>query len=147
MHTWFECNVSFERTGEDGFVKTVTEPYLVDALSFTEAEARIAKEVQPFASGDFMVAKIKRARIHELFHADGDKWYRFKVNYIMLDEDKGVEKKSAQTMMVQANDLPSAITTLIDCMKNSLGDYEIVSATETMILDVYEYEPQDDSDV
>ncbi len=145
MHNWFECKVSFDRTGEDGLQKKVTEPYLVDALTFTEAETRISKEVQPFVTGEFMISNIRRAKIAELFfNEEGDKWYRCKVNYIMLDENKGVEKKSSQTMMVQASDLPNAVMVLIDRMKNSLGDYEIVAVTETAILDVYTYEPQND---
>ena len=114
-------------------------------MTFTEAETRISKEVQPFATGEFLVSNIRRAKIAELFfNENGDKWYRFKVNYIMLDEDKGVEKKSSQTMMVQATDLPNAVMVLIERMKNSLGDYEIVNVTETAILDVYTYEPQND---
>ena len=140
MHTWFECKVSFERMGEDGLTTKVTEPYLVDALSFTEAETRISKEVQPFVTGEFMVSNIRRAKIAELFFNDqGDKWYRCKINYIMLDEEKGVEKKTSQTIMVQATDLPNSISVLIERMKDSLGNYEIMAVTETAILDVFTY--------
>ena len=51
MHSWFTCKVSFEKVMENGMQKKVTEPYLVDALSFTEAEARIIEEVRPFITG------------------------------------------------------------------------------------------------
>ena len=143
MHTWFECKVTFERVAEEGLMKKVTEPYVVDAVSFTEAETRILKEVEAYASGELMVSNIRRAKIAELFFNEGgDKWYRCKVNYIMLDEEKGIEKKSAQTMMVQANDLPNAIQILTERMEGSLGDYEISAITETAILDVFSYEPQ-----
>ena len=99
MHNWFECKVRYEKTGEDGLPKKVNEPYLVDALSFTEAEARIIEEIKPFVSGEFTVSNIKRSRIAELFdNPSGDKWYRAKVNFISLDEEKGVEKKTAVTM-------------------------------------------------
>lgn len=69
MHTWFECKIRYEKTMENGMNKKVTEPYLVDALSFTEAEARIIEEMTPFISGEFTVSDIKRANYSELFHA------------------------------------------------------------------------------
>lgn len=40
MAKWFETKVRFDKTMENGTVKKVTEHYLVDALSFTEAEAQ-----------------------------------------------------------------------------------------------------------
>ena len=43
MHNWFECKVTYEKMMENGLQK-VSEPYLVDALSFTEAEARKEQE-------------------------------------------------------------------------------------------------------
>lgn len=141
MHTWFECKVSFDKTGEDGLIKRVTEPYLVDALSFTEAEQRISEEMRPFISGDFLVANIKRAKIAELFYNDnGDRWYRCKVNLVTLDESKGVEKRIAQNMMVQASTLKEAVDVLIDRMKTSLVDYEIATVAETALMDVYTYQ-------
>ena len=67
MHNWFECKVSYEKIMEDGKQKKVTEPYLVDALSFTEAEARIIEELTPFISGEFVIKDIKRAKLSEIF--------------------------------------------------------------------------------
>ena len=140
MHTWFECKVRYDRTGGDGLPKKVTEPYLVYALSFTEAEARITEEVKPFVSGEFMVAAIKRAKISELFdNAEGDKWYRCKVNFISLDEVKAVEKKTAVTMMVQASDIEKARLYLTEKMSETLSDYVIDTISETKIVDVYPY--------
>ncbi len=140
---WFECKVSFEKVQEDGLMKKVTEPYLVDALSFTEAETRISKEVQPYASGEFTVSNIKRCKIAELFFDDnGDKWYRCKVHLITIDENKGIEKRIPQTYMVQANDLRNAVDNLFKAMEGTLGDYELAAVTETAILDVYPYQPE-----
>jgi len=138
MHNWFECKVRYDKTGEDGLPKKVTEPYLVDALSFTEAEARIIKEIEPFVSGEFVVSNIRRARIHELFdNPSGDKWYRCKVNFVTLDEEKAVEKKTAATMMVQAVDLKESLTVLMERLKNTLSDWEVVAIAETPIMDVF----------
>ena len=67
MHNWFECKIRYEKVAENGMNKKVTEPYLVDALSFTEAESRIIEEITPFISGEFTVSDIKRANYSELF--------------------------------------------------------------------------------
>lgn len=143
MNNWFECKVSFDKMGEDGLIKKVTEPYLVDALSFTEAEERITREIRPFVSGEFVVANIKRAKIAELFSNEmGDKWYRCKVNFISFDEKKQVEKRTAQNMLVQASDFKTALENLLNGMKGTMADYEISSITETAIMDVYSFSVQ-----
>ncbi len=140
MHNWFECKVKFEKTIEEGKIIKVNESYLVDALSFTEAEERIIDEMKPFISGDFSVANIKRVKINELFfNDDGDKWYRCKVNFITLDEEKGVEKRVPINMMVQASEIGQALERLHVGMKGSMADYEVAVITETMIMDVYKY--------
>ena len=143
MNNWFECKVRYEKMMENGLLKKVTEPYLVDALSFTEAEARIIKEITPFISGEFTVSDIKRARYTELFEdVTGDKWYRCKVFFISLDEKSGAEKKTACAMLVQAIDLATSLKNLIEGMKGTMADYQIASITETAIMDVYPYETE-----
>ena len=140
MYTWFTCKVTFDRQGEDGLIKKVTEPFLVDALSFTEAEARINEEMKPFISGEFEVANINPQKYSELFWNEKcDKWFKTKVNFIVLDEEKGVEKKVANYMLVQANDLKEARELLVEGMKGSMADWEIASISETKIIDVYKY--------
>ena len=140
MNNYFEVTVKFEKTSEEGKIKKVTERYLVDALTFTEAEARIIKEMKPFVSGEFEVANINPQKYSELFwNEKADKWFKTKVNFIVLDEEKGVEKKVANYMLVQANDLKEARELLVEGMKGSMADWEIASISETKILDVYKY--------
>jgi len=140
MHNWFECKIRYEKTGEDGLMKTVTDAYLVDALSFTEAEARIIEETKPFISSEFTVVSVRRARIAELFdNPSGDRWYRAKVNFVTLDEEKAIEKKTAATMMIQAENLKDALTLLLERLSTTLSDWEVVAITETAIMDVYNY--------
>ena len=140
MLNWFECKIKYEKTAEEGKIVKVSETYLVDALSFTEAEARINEEMKPFISGEFIVSNIRRARINELFtNENGDKWYRSKVYFISLDEEKGIEKRTACTMMVQANNIKEAWDGLQEGMKGSMADYEVASIVETLILDVYPF--------
>jgi len=135
---WFECKVRYDKTMENGAVKKVNEPYLVDALSFTEAEARITEEQTPYISGDFSIAAVKRSKISEIFYNDeGDKWYLAKVAFITIDEKTAAEKRSISQILVQAKDFKNALDTLVDGMKNTMADYDIVSISETPLMDVY----------
>lgn len=143
MNDWFECKVRYEKTLENGMIKKVTEPYLVDALSFTEAERRFLEEIKPFMSGEFEVSDIKRAKYAEMFEttdADADRWFKAKVAFITLDEKSGAEKKTNQNMLVQASDLRDAVKRLDKGMEGSMVDYEIVSVAETPIMDVFHYQ-------
>ena len=147
MHTWFTCKICYEKTLENGMNKKVTEPYLVDALSFTEAEARIIEEMAPYISGEFTVADVTRARYSELFYAEdasADRWYKVKLGFITLDEKSGAEKKTYTNVLVQSTDLRQAVKDLDAGMKGSMADYIIVSVAETAIMDVYPYKADPD---
>ena len=137
---WFECKIQYDKTQENGLIKSTKETYLVDALSFTEAEESITKEIEPFMSGEFIISDIKRAKIAEIFESEdttADRWYKVKVGFISIDEKTEKEKVVSQTDLVQATDLFSALDTLQKGMKGTLGDYRIISVAETPILDVF----------
>ncbi len=147
MHNWFECKVKYDKMMENGMQKKVSEPYLIDALSFTEAEARIIKEITPYISGEFEVANIKKANYSEIFFDDtADKWFKCKVNFITLDEKSGTEKRTASYMLVQAVDLPQALEHLLNGMKGTLADYEVASISETALIEVYKYTADDEGE-
>ncbi len=143
MGYWFECKIRYEKTLENGAIKKVTEPYLVDAMSFTEAEARIIEEMSPFMNGEWSVADIKRANYSELFPCDeeaADKWFKVKMVTTIIDEKKQVEKKVSTWKLVQAADLRDAVKKLDEAMKGSLADYELSQVVETALMDVYFYQ-------
>ena len=143
MYTWFECNVGYEQ-GEDGLIKKVTEPYLIEAFSYTEAEARVMQELSPYISGDYSITNIKRAKIAELFPNDlGDRWYTCKINIILLDESRGIEKKVANYILVQASAVLDAWQKLEIGMKGTLSDYVVVSIGESPIIDIFPYKKEE----
>ncbi len=103
MGNWFECKIRYKKVLENGMEKTVNEPYLVDALSFTEAERRIMEESSAYISGEFEVSDIKKAKYSELFFSDmesADRWFKVKLQFITLDEKSGVEKKTSSNVLV-----------------------------------------------
>lgn len=147
MANWFECKIKYDKLQENGTsVKKVTESFLVDALSFTEAEARIIEEREPYMSGEFSVTAVKRTKIAEIFYDDSDtadKWYQVKWLITTLDDKAAalgkpaVEKKVSVLSMVQAADFRGALDSFMDGMKNTLADFEIAAINETTVLDVY----------
>lgn len=148
MAQWFECKVTYDSAftaEEDPKNAKKKETYLVDALSFTEAEARIIKEITPFVVGEMEVTAVKKAKISEMVYNDdpsADKWYKAKVMYITLDND--VEKKIATTYMVKADSFTGALKHLTEVgMKGMMGDWEIAQIAETPIMEVYKYEPSE----
>lgn len=140
MHNYFTCRVSYDKLLENGMQRIVTEPYLVDALSYTEAEARIIEEVRPFVTGEFTIADIKRAHYAELFfNESGDRFYKVKVYFVTLDEKSGAEKRTAAKMLVQASTLKDALEVFEEGMKGTMADYTLVAIEETMLMDVFSY--------
>ena len=138
----YECGVRYEKVTDNGLSKKVTELYLVDALSFAEAEGRITKEMVPFMSGEFDVVTIKRTNYSEIVEngADSaDKWFKAKLMFVTLDEKTGKEKRQAVYFIVKASDINNAHSVVVEQMKTSVVDYEIATLDETKILDLFRY--------
>jgi hypothetical protein len=139
--TWYECKIRYEKTTETGEQKKVSELYAVDALSFTEAESNIIKEMSDFIQGVFEVKGIKEAPYGEIFFSDNtsdDKWFKVKLCFITLDEKTEKVKKSNVLYLVQANNIKNAISNVEAVMSKTMIEYTIKSVTETQIFDVYE---------
>ena len=139
---WFECKVQYEKVMEDGCVKKVTELYTVEALSFTEAEARIIEEMSAYINGEYEVKDIKKAKYKEIWLSDdanADRFYQAKLQFITIDEKTEKEKRSNFVYLVQAATLNGAIKGIDEFMGGTMSDYASVEAKETKILDVIEY--------
>ena len=147
MKNWFESKVTYEKTLENGMQKKVTESYLLDALSWTEAEARTIEELKPYISGEFTIADIKRYKLSELFFSeDGDRYFKAKIQFITLDEKSGTEKKISAYMLAQANDIDQAQEVIKEGMKGTMADYVIAEVKETKIMDVFPYKATHDEE-
>jgi len=145
---WFETKVKYDKTMEDGTQKPVPETYVVDALSFTEAEERITEEMSAYVSGAFDVKGIAEASYKEIFFSDldsADKWYKAKLQFITLDEKTEKEKRTAVYYLVQAANFMQAVKNIDEVMGGTMIDYVISSVSETSIMDVYEYQSKDET--
>ena len=147
MHMFFEVCIRYEKTMENGQNKKVNEPYLVDALSFTEAEARIINEMTPFISGVFKGKWVLEVYFFEIFFSNdvsADTYFKARLAYVTLDEHSGAEKKTYTNVLVQAANLRDAVKKLDEGMKGTIADYKIISIAETKIMDVYLYKPEEE---
>lgn len=142
---WFLCKMRYEKTMEDGLQKRVTEQYVVEAMSFTEAEARITEEMSSYISGEFEVWEIDRTVFKEIFFSDdamADKWYKAKLKFITIDEKTEKEKKTNVYYLVQAGSFEVAKKNIDEVMGGTMIDYVIDTVSETRIMDVFEYSPK-----
>ena len=139
---WFECRVKYEKVMEDGLQKSVSELYVVNAMSFSEAEARITEEMSQYSSGEFEVVDVKKAPYKEIFFSDDandDRWFKAKLDFITFDEKSEKEKRSRVIYLVQAHDLKGAFKGIEDVMSGTMIDYDAAAIDATKLIDVFEY--------
>lgn len=145
--SWFECKVRYEKTQDDGSEKMVNELYVVDALSFTEAEASIIDNMQVYVSGEFKIANINPANYNEIFFSgndDDDLWFKARLAFITID-NKNKEKRTYVNYLIQAKSIERAKRYVDEVMGETIIDYELKSLSETKIFDVFEHEPSTDN--
>lgn len=143
-NTWFECKVRYEKTQEDGSEKMVNELYVVDALSFTEAEASIIDNMAVYVSGELKIANINHANYNEIFFSDiddDDLWFKARLAFITIDDKKDKEKRTYVNYLIQAKSIERAKRYVDEVMGKTMIDYELKSLSETKIFDVFEHEP------
>lgn len=144
--TWFECKVRYRKLMDDGKERPVTELYVVDALTWTEAEQRITEEMGSYLSVEFTIQDIKKALYREVFFADdasADRWYRARLAFITVDEHSSKEKRSFVTYLVNAGSLGGALKAIDTVMGGTMIDYVSTLTAETQVLDVFEYKAKD----
>lgn len=139
MSTWFECKVKYQKVDENGKQKGVSELYMVDAVSFTDAESRITKELEEYAGlGEFTVASIKTTNYAEIIpNESGDRWFKCKAVFISFDEKSGKERRSSSSMLVQATDVKDAYDVLSKALSTSISDFTIPTVQESSIMDIF----------
>lgn len=140
--TWFETKIRYQKMQEDGSQKAVTEQYVVDALSFTEAEEYIIDEMSAYITGDFTVTGITKCPYGEVFFSDvetDDKFFKVKLQFITIDEKTDKEKLSNVNYLVQAHTLQQAVQYIEEIMGTTATDYNFAAIQDTKILDVFEH--------
>lgn len=140
MQTWFECKVKYVKIDDDGRERKVSEVYLVDAVTFTDAETRIIQQMQTMVRGEFIVDNIKKSNIVEIFpHENGEWWFKAKIGIVTIDENAGKEKKINNYFLVAADDIKQALQRLEEGLSYVLVPYQTTSLAVSTIMDVFPY--------
>lgn len=142
MTTMYECGVRYNKTSDDGTLKRVTELYIVDALSFAEAEARVAGQFHNEVDDNFDVATIKRTNYTAAVRSDldeADTWFKAKVNFITVDERTGKEKRLPDYYIIEAADFDDARNAIVRHLEGTVTDYEIATIDKTKVVDIFTY--------
>lgn len=137
MASWYAGKIRYQKEDEAGSLKTINEQYLVDAVSHTEAEARLYGLIVTGAS-DFSVPRITPYKLADLFsYEDGEKWFKAKVIYFSVDEKSGKEKKVVNHMLVNADGIDQALQRITESLHTMLIPYETEGINLTKILDIF----------
>ena len=145
---YYEVKIQYHKMQEDGKEKKVTEQYVVEALSFTEAESRITEEMTTYVDGDFDIVSEKIAPYNEIFLSDSysdDKWFVSKVAFITIDEKTEKEKKQTFRYLVQAATSELALDYTKEMFSHGMSDYSIEAVQDTPTLEVFLIEDNKDS--
>jgi len=144
MQTWFECKVKYTKVTESGKEQTVTENFLLDAVSFTDAETRITRQMQEMVRGEFSVTDIKKSRIGEVFPYDtGEWWFKATINLVTVDEEAGKEKKMRTYYLIMADDIKQALERLDESLSYLVIPYVVSALAVSTIVDVFPYNPSE----
>lgn len=148
MNTWFIVKVKYTKQLEDGSFKRVSEPYLLAAMTFTDAEARIYEELGAVIRGEFHVTNIARAEFHDIFHfEDSDVWYKCKVMYESQAEDSEKAKKVTQNFLVSAHSVKDAYDRIQESLSTLMVDFIVPSIVVSPIVDIFPYTEELDREI
>lgn len=140
MQEWFDCKVKYVKIDDDGRERKVVESYLFDAVTYTDAETRVAEQLQQMIRGEFKIEKIAKSNIIEIFpHETGEWWFKVKISIVTIDEKAGKEKKMNNYFLVAADDIDQALSRTKDGLSYILVPYSILSIAQSSILDVFPY--------
>ncbi len=148
MNNWFTVKVKYTKQLDNGALKRVSEPYLLAAMTFTDAEARIYEELGQIIRGEFNVVGISRTEIHDIFaYDDADVWYKCKVRYESMDADTEKAKKVNQNFLVSAESVKQAYERIQESLSTLMVDFEIPSIIVSPIIEIFPYAEELDKEL
>lgn len=140
MNSWFTVKVRYTKQLENGCFKRVSEPYLVAAMTFTDAEARIFEELASSIRGEFSVINIARTDFHDIFqYEDSDTWYKCKISFEGASEDSEKPKKVSQNFLIGASSVKEATERLTESLSTLMVDFNVTSVNVTGIVDIFPF--------
>ena len=144
MNTWFKVKVKYTKQLESGSFKRVSEPYLLSAMTFTDAEARIYEELGTFIRGEFSVMGITREDIQDIFqYDDADSWFKCKISYDNIDDDGDKKRTVTQNFLVSAKTVKDSYERIEESLETLMLDYQIISIIASPIVEIFPYKEEE----
>jgi len=144
LNTWYTTKVKYIKQLDNGALKRVTESYLVAALSFTDAEARIYEELGQIIRGEFKVSNITPVEISDIFNYDDcGEWFRAKIHYDSLDTDRESAKNVTLLILIEAENIKDADERLRESLSKVLGEFKVSELKESKIIDIFPHKDQE----
>jgi len=144
MNTWFKVKVKYTKQLESGSFKRVSEPYLLSAMTFTDAEARIYEELGSFIRGEFSVMGITREDIQDIFqYDDADSWFKCKISYDNIDDDGDKKRTVTQNFLVSAKTVKDSYERIEESLESLMLDYQIISIIASPIVEIFPYKEEE----
>lgn len=144
MNTWFKVKVKYTKQLESGSFKRVSEPYLLSAMTFTDAEARIYEELGSFIRGEFSVMGITREDIQDIFqYDDADSWFKCKISYDNIDDDGDKKRTVTQNFLVSAKTVKDSYERIEESLETLMLDYQIISIIASPIVEIFPYKEEE----
>ncbi len=151
MNNWFTVKVKYTKQLENGTFKRVSEPYLLSAMTFTDAETRIYEELGQIIRGEFNVVGISRTEVHDIFQYDDcDTWYKCKITFTSegnMDDPEAKQKKVSQNFLVSAVSVKDAFEKLKESLSTLMADFEVPSISVSTIVDIFPYREELDTEI
>ena len=144
MNTWFKVKVKYTKQLESGSFKRVSEPYLLSAMTFTDAEARIYEELGSFIRGEFSVMGITREDIQDIFqYDDADTWFKCKISYDNIDDEGDKKRTVTQNFLVSAKTVKDSYERIEESLETLMLDYQIISIIASPIVEIFPYKEEE----
>ncbi len=140
MHIWYNCRVKYLKVNENGKERKVSETYLIEAISFSEAEGIVLNKLAPFTKNQLEITTLAKTNISEVFDFEDDGlWYKTKISYTDVNEETEKAQKFNKYILVSAKDIKQAYERIEDNFQLTIA-YDIISVQDSGILDVFPYE-------
>ena len=86
MKSYFKCTVRFTETADNGMDKKSSEEYVIDAMTYTEAEAVINDYVKDYNMRD-MEIDIAKYKVEDVIESSFENFYKLTYDELMMDEE------------------------------------------------------------
>lgn len=139
MSDWFQVKIKYLKQLDNGSITSKMDNYILNALSFTEGEARLQRILEEYIS-EYNLQTMAKTTIQDVIMDDSKEFFfKVKVAYVSADPDSGKEKKITEDYLIQADSNKEAHQIMEARLQGSIVDWEIPSVVQSTIVDAFPY--------